>query len=108
MQNVTADAVGRAPQDGNDAYGAVVADLVRLIERVQSSQRLIERAMAGETAFGGHESSANVVVLDDVSPRYMKAAAALQACDTNLGAALHALMDSGKGDAHARQARPYP
>ncbi|MBA4037671.1 MAG: hypothetical protein C0480_24055 [Bradyrhizobium sp.] len=81
---------------------------MRLIERVQSSQRLIERAMAGETAFGGHESSANVVVLDDVSPRYMKAAAALQACDTNLGAALHALMDSGKGDAHARQARPCP
>jgi hypothetical protein len=47
-------------------------------------------------------------VLDDVSPRYMKAAAALQACDTNLGAALHALMDSGKGDAHARQTRPCP
>ena len=81
---------------------------MRLIERVQSSQRLIERAMAGEAAFGGHESSANVIVLDDVSPRYMKAAAALQACDTNLGAALHALMDSGNGDAHARQTRPRP
>ena len=34
-------------------------------------------------------------MLDDVSPRYMKSAAALQACDVNLGIALHSLLDCG-------------
>ena len=32
--------------------------------------------------------------LDDVSPRYARAAAALKACDANLGIALHFLLDS--------------
>ena len=108
MQNATVDTVGLAPDAQNNAYRAVVSDLTRLIEHVQSSLRLIERTIAGEASAAGQESSANIIVLDDVSPRYMKAAAALQACDTNLGAALHALMDSGKGDAHARQTRPCP
>ena len=91
IQNATADSVELTPDDRNDAYCAVVSDLVSLIERVQTSRRLIERAIARETSLGGQESSANVIVLDDVSPRYMKATAALQACDANLGAALHSL-----------------
>jgi hypothetical protein len=37
-------------------------------------------------------------VLDDVSPRYMKSAAALQACDVNLGIALRSLLDCGDSD----------
>jgi hypothetical protein len=37
-------------------------------------------------------------VLDDVSPRYMKAAAILQACDINLGIALRSLLDPGNSD----------
>jgi hypothetical protein len=37
-------------------------------------------------------------VLDDVSPRYMKAAAVLQACDVNLGIALRSLLDSSDSD----------
>ena len=87
MQNATADAARLAPHgQNNNAYRAVVSDLVSLIEHVQASLRLIERTIAGEATAGGQESSANVIVLDDVSPRYMKAAAALQACDANLGA----------------------
>jgi hypothetical protein len=106
MQNATADAIGLASHDQDDnAYRAVVSDLVRLIEHVQTSLRLIEQAIAGEASVGGQESSANVIVLDDVSPRYMDAAAALQACDTNLGAALHALMDCGNIGSYAESAR---
>jgi hypothetical protein len=37
-------------------------------------------------------------VLDDVSPRYMKAGATLQACDVNLGIALRSLLDSSNSD----------
>lgn len=106
MQNATADAARLAPHgQDNNAYRAVVSDLVSLIEHVQASLRLIERTIAGDATAGGQESSANVIVLDDVSPRYMKAAAALQACDANLGAALHALMDCGNIGSCAANAR---
>jgi hypothetical protein len=64
---------------------AVILDLVGLIEHVQSGLRRIEETIARETSPGGPESSTGVIVLDDVSPRYMKAAAAVQACDVNLG-----------------------
>jgi len=37
-------------------------------------------------------------VLDDISPRYIKADAALQACDVNLGVALRSLVDSSDSD----------
>ena len=80
----------------------MVSDLDSLVEHVQKSLRLIEQTIARETSPetspGGPESSTSVIGLDDVSPRYMKAAAALQACDVNLGIALRSLLDSG--DSH--------
>jgi hypothetical protein len=84
----------------------VVSDLVSLIEHLQNSLRLIEQTIARETSWetspeaslGNPESSTNVIVLDDVSPRYMKAAATLQACDVNLGIALRSLLDSSNSD----------
>ena len=101
MQNAAADGVALAPHDQNAAHRAVVSDLVSLIEHVQNSLRLIEQTIAAEISSGGQESSTNIIVLDDVSPRYMKAAAALQACDVNLGIALHSLPDSSDSDACA-------
>jgi len=99
MQNAAGDGVAQAPHDQNAAYHAVVSDLVSLVERVQNSLRLIEQTIARETSPettpGSPESSTNIIVLDDVSPRYMKSAAALQACDVNLGIALHSLLDCG-------------
>ena len=50
---------------------------------------------AGDGA-GGLESSTNIIVLDDVSPRYMRAIAALQARDVDLGDALRSLPDPGE------------
>ena len=108
MQNAVG--VAQAPHDQNDAYRAVVSDLVSLVEHVQNSLRLIERMIARETSAEtppetspetspcSSESSTNVIVFDDVSPRYMKAASALQACDVSLGIALRSLLDDGDSD----------
>ena len=91
------------PADRNDAYHSVVTDLVALIEHVQASLKLIEQAIARESVAGSQETSANVIVLDDVTPPYVRATAALKACDANLAIALHSLLDSkatehGPGD----------
>jgi hypothetical protein len=94
MQNAAGEGIALGPDGQNDGYRSVVSDLVSLIEHVQASLRLIEQTMVPETAFGGPESASDIVVLDDVSPRFAKAAAALKACDANLGAALHFLLDS--------------
>ncbi|MEH2494504.1 hypothetical protein V1294_000983 [Bradyrhizobium sp. AZCC 1678] len=99
--------VAQAPHDQNDAYRAVVSGLVSLVEHVQNSLRLIEQTIARETSAEtltetsaetsprSPESSTDIIVLDDVSPRCMKAVAALQACDVNLGIALRSLRESG-------------
>jgi hypothetical protein len=106
MQNAAGNGVAQTPHDQNAAYRAVVSDLVSLIEHVQKSLRLIEQTITGETSPSSPESSINVIVLDDVSPRYMKAAAALQACDVSLGIALRSLLDSGDSDPCAASGRP--
>ena len=102
MQNAAGDGVAQAPDDRNDAYRAVVSDLVSLAEHVQNSLRLIERTIGKETSPEtspcSPASSTSVIVLDDVSPRYMKAVATLQACDVNLGIALRSLRDPGDSD----------
>jgi hypothetical protein len=47
MQNAAGDGVAQAPHEENDAYRAVVSDLVGLVEHIQKSLRLIERTIAG-------------------------------------------------------------
>jgi len=93
MHNAAGNDVEIAASDRNDAHGTVVSDLVSLIEHVRASLKLIEQVTARETSFG-RETCADVIVLDDVTPRYVKAAAALNACDANLGIALHSLRES--------------
>ena len=94
MQNAAGGDIAIEPEDRNDAYRSVVSDLVSLIEHVQASLRLIEAAIARETSPGSPETSADVIVLDDVTPPFVKATAALTACDANLAAALHSLLDA--------------
>jgi hypothetical protein len=93
MQN--ADGGSSVESDGrNDDRRAVVSDLVSLIEHVQASLKLIEAAIVRETPLCHEELAANVVVLDDVTPRYIKVNAALNACNAGLGLALHLLLDT--------------
>lgn len=94
MQNAAGDGIALGRDGQSDSYRSVVSDLVGLIEHVQASLRLIEQTMVRESSPGGQEHAANVVVLDDVSPRYVKTAAALKTCDANLDIALHFLLDS--------------
>ena len=98
MHNPAAVGIAIDPEDRNDAYRSVVSDLVSLIEHVQGSLRLIEQAIARETALGSQEASGNIVVLDDVTPPYVQASAALRACDANLDSALHSLLDAKASD----------
>jgi hypothetical protein len=100
MQN----AAGGAPVEPgsrDDGYQSIVSDLVSLIGHVQASLTLIESAVAREKSFGNHDG--NVVVLDDVAPRYLEAGAALKACDAGLGAALQFLLDTRALDARTSQ-----
>jgi hypothetical protein len=78
----------------NDGRRAVVSGLVSLIEHVQASLKLIEAAIVRETPPGNEYLAANVVVLDDVTPCYIKVNAALNACNAGLGVALHLLLDT--------------
>ena len=89
MQNGTADGTP-AQSDDRDA---VVTDLTSLLGRIQASMALIEAAVAREASVAPEEMATNVVVLDDVTPCYLKAGAALRACDASLGVALHFLRD---------------
>ena len=87
-----ADSVERF--EARDSFAAIVSDLISLVEHVQSSINLIERAIARETTVGDHENS-NVIILDDVTPQYLKASSALNSCSADLGNAVQFLLDAG-------------
>ena len=94
MQNVAGSNPTVQPNDGQDTYRSIVSDLVSLIGHVQASQKLIELAIAREISLGDLDACTDIIVLDDVTPRYATAAAALKACSMDLGVALDLLLDS--------------
>ena len=98
MQNGTVGGMPAQCDDRHDIYHTVVADLASLIERIQASLTLIDAAVARETSVALEEMAANVVVLDDVTPCYLKAGAALRACDAGLAVALHFLREPMAGE----------
>ena len=111
MSNAAED--GPSAQSGvqNDSYHRIESDLVSLIGHVQASMKLVESAIAGEALADNQKIAPNIVVLDDTTPRYVKANAALAACNAGLGAALHVLLDAGPSrhgaeGAGARDLRP--
>lgn len=106
---------GRSDHPGreNDNYRAIVSDLLSLIEHVQASMALIESAIAEEPSLGNQEIAPDLIELDDVTPRYVRANAALEACNAVLAVALHFLRDTmtspretgGSGDVDRQPAR---
>jgi len=82
----------------DDNHGSVVANLKSLIEHVQASIALVEIAIAreftAEFCDGNQEAAADIFVLDDVTPPYERAHAALKASDTGPGAALQFILDA--------------
>jgi hypothetical protein len=85
MQNA---AGGGTSSPTEDLHGAIVSDLMSLIAHVQASMELIEQAIPDKAPLGYWETGANIFVLDDVTPRYASARAALKTCEAHLGATL--------------------
>jgi hypothetical protein len=107
MQNAEGRDASFQFDDLNYNYRSIVSDLVSLIGRVQASIKLIESAIVRESPAGDLEVAANVVVLDDVTPRYLKAGAALNTCHAGLGAALHGLLDAKTSQDEASERAGY-
>ncbi|WP_027581645.1 hypothetical protein [Bradyrhizobium sp. Ai1a-2] len=95
MQKAAEKDIATEAFDGNDAYQSIVSDLMCLIGQVQASLFRIESAIACETSLASADAAdAEIVVLDDITPRYAKAGAALKACNSGLGAALEFLLEA--------------
>jgi hypothetical protein len=101
MQNA---AVGTSAlvEGKDDKQGSLVTNLKSLIEQVQASIALVETAIArefgAELRDGNQEAAADIFVLDDVTPPYEQAHAALKASDAQLGAALQFIPDAKRSE----------
>lgn len=86
-----------------DSRQLIAAELRSLIARIEISVRLIDAAMTSKHVEPDDDSailsaisgSTEIVVLDDVTPRYATASAALNSCRAELGHALQKLSESG-------------
>ena len=65
-----------------------------LIEHMQASMKTARGGDRQQIAARRQETSENVIVLDDVTPCYLKANAALHTCKAGLEVALHFLTDT--------------
>jgi hypothetical protein len=90
-------------QDPATSLMSIVADMMSLIIHVQTSARLIEAEIQRD--FGGADGNetADVVILDDVTPCYAAASDTLSACNVGLDAALQSLLGTLS---EARQSAP--
>jgi hypothetical protein len=90
MQNVASDDPRSIIRD--ESCRSVVANLAILIEHLSVSRKALEVAIIRETAQAGHDMDEDFIVLDDVTPCYLSASAALSACDAALAVTLHELL----------------
>ena len=91
MQHTTG---GRLPfplSDQRDKPDHLVKELSALAVRVQAITDAIDAAIAGELAANDRDNAGEFVVLDDVTPCYLKANSALRTCNTQLAEALQFL-----------------
>jgi hypothetical protein len=81
------------PEIENPDHRSVLSELLALAERIEASMKLLEQAISSETTCSDPEIRDSVFVLDDVTPCYARAGAALLACQIGLGEALHLIRD---------------
>jgi hypothetical protein len=103
-----------------DSHQLIAADLRSLIAQIESSMRRIDAAMihaamidAGTIDTGlvqddNGDQAGSIFVLDDVTPRYATASAALNACRVGLDHALQSWSESGNPAAIAVGAAKLP
>jgi hypothetical protein len=77
----------------HDSGDSLIKELQSLSERVRAVTRAINTAIALERISSSTDTAADVVVLDDVTPRYLRANSALQACNIHLDGALQFLRE---------------
>ena len=92
MQNA-ADHASVQSGDPGDNTTAILSNLGSLVEQVGAMMKLIDKAIASEALTGLADVAADIVVLDDVTPRYVRANAALGTCNAGLGVALNLVHD---------------
>ncbi|MCG2632543.1 hypothetical protein L6654_38720 [Bradyrhizobium sp. WYCCWR 13023] len=81
-----------------DSRQLIAAELRSLIARIEISMRLIDAAMEPDddsAVLTADLGSSDIIVLDDITPRFATASAALNACRAELGHALKKLSESG-------------
>jgi hypothetical protein len=91
MQNA-ADRISVQSGNRDNSHSSIISNLDSLVEQVRASMKLIESAIA-EASPVHQDATSNIVVLDDVTPHYVRANAALSTCNAGLGVALHLLQD---------------
>jgi len=85
---------GRLPfplSDQRDKHDPLIKELSALAVRVQAITDAIDVAIASEPAANDPDNVSEFVVLDDVTPCYLKANSALRICNTQLAEALQFL-----------------
>jgi hypothetical protein len=96
MQTATIPARNRAGIEAGEDPAAslmfIVADMMSLIIHVQASARLIETELQRDCGGDDANETADVVILDDVTPCYAAASETLSACNVSLDAALQSLL----------------
>jgi hypothetical protein len=104
MQNSAHGGLAARSEGQNDGFASIASNLVSLMQHIQASIELVETTIDQESNAYGAENGADIVVLDDVTPRYAQATAALSACNANLGVALQFLLDAGTTGPQAARA----
>lgn len=89
MQNAASDDPRSTRR--NESCRSVVANLVTLIEHLSVTRRVLELAIIRETAEASPDMDEDFVVLDDITPCYLSANAALNACNAAVAITLRAL-----------------
>jgi hypothetical protein len=107
MQNA-ADYTSFQSDNRSDNPGSIISSLGSLLEQVRASMKLIEAAIDNEASPGNQETAANIFVLDDVTPGYVRANDALSACNASLAIALHFLRDVSSSKPKSQEAKGWP
>jgi hypothetical protein len=94
MQNAATGGSSVLTEGEVDNHGSVIANLQSLIGHIQASIAVVETAIAREFCDGNQDAAADIFVLDDVTPPYEHAHAALKASGAGLGAALQFILDA--------------
>ena len=88
MRNAAGLVISTRSEDRHDSHASIVSNLVSLITRIRQTEALIESAIVRNAAAADQEIAATIAVLDDVTPGYVKARAALNSCEADLELAL--------------------